>query len=113
MKTSVKISSDLAGKSVDPSLYRSKGVFYISLPADLILFSVWEFGLIFKQILKNLTVLQSNISLGMLMILFYMAYGILGKQILLLQYTLMQTGLKMLMIGRAPLEVGSMWEIIL
>jgi hypothetical protein len=47
------------------------------------------------------------------MILFYMAYGIPVKKILLLQETLMQTELEMLMIGRAPLEVVSMWEIIL
>jgi hypothetical protein len=47
------------------------------------------------------------------MILFYMAYDIPGKQILLLQDTLMQTGLEMLMIEGAPMEVASMWEIIL
>lgn len=42
-----------------------------------------------------------------------MASGILGKQILLLQVTLMQTGLEMLMIERAPHEDAFMWEIIL
>jgi hypothetical protein len=42
------------------------------------------------------------------MILFFMAYGIPGKQILLLQDTLMQTGLELLMIGRAPREVAYM-----
>jgi hypothetical protein len=47
------------------------------------------------------------------MILLSMAYGNPGKQILLLQDTLMQTGLEMLMIGRAPQEDASMWEIIL
>lgn len=46
------------------------------------------------------------------MTLFFMVYGIRGKQILLLQDTLMQTGLEMLMIGKAPLVVASMWEII-
>jgi hypothetical protein len=47
------------------------------------------------------------------MILFFMAYGIPEKQILLLQDTLMQTGLEMLMIERAPREDVSMWETIL
>jgi hypothetical protein len=47
------------------------------------------------------------------MILFFMAYGIPGKQILLLQDILMQTGLEMLMIERAPRENAFMWEIIL
>jgi len=42
-----------------------------------------------------------------------MAYGILGKQILLLQDTLMQTGREMMMIGKAPREDASMWETIL
>jgi len=41
-----------------------------------------------------------------------MAYGIPGKQILLLQDTPMQTGLEMLMIERVPREVTSMWETI-
>jgi len=42
-----------------------------------------------------------------------MAYGILEKQILLLQDTLMQTGLEMLKIERASREDASMWETIL
>jgi hypothetical protein len=42
-----------------------------------------------------------------------MAYGIPGKQILLLQDTLMQTGLAMLMIERAPREDAYMRGIIL
>jgi hypothetical protein len=42
------------------------------------------------------------------MILFLMAFGILEKQILLLQDTLMQIGLEMLMIERAPQEDVSM-----
>jgi hypothetical protein len=42
-----------------------------------------------------------------------MAYGIPDKQILLLQDTLMQTGLEMLMIERAPHEDVSTWETIL
>jgi len=42
----------------------------------------------------------------------FMAYGIPGKQILLLQDTPMQTGLEMLMIERVPREVASMWETI-
>jgi hypothetical protein len=42
-----------------------------------------------------------------------MAYGIPGKQILLLQDTLIQTGLEILMIERAPQEDVSMWETIL
>jgi hypothetical protein len=46
------------------------------------------------------------------MILFFMASSIPGKQILLLQVTLMQAGLEMLMIERAPQEDASMWEII-
>jgi hypothetical protein len=46
------------------------------------------------------------------MIPFFMAFGILDKQILL-QDTLMQTGLEMLMIERAPREDVSMWETIL
>jgi hypothetical protein len=37
-----------------------------------------------------------------------MAYGILGKQILLLHDTLMQNGLEMLMIEKAPREDASM-----
>jgi len=47
------------------------------------------------------------------MILYCMAYGIPEKQILLLQDTLMQTGLEMLMIERAPQEDVSMWGTIL
>jgi hypothetical protein len=47
------------------------------------------------------------------MIPFSMAFGILEKQILLLQDTLMQTRLEMLMIERAPREDVSMWETIL
>jgi hypothetical protein len=47
------------------------------------------------------------------MILFFMAYGIPRKQILLLQDILMRTGLEMLMIEIAPQEDASMWEIIL
>jgi hypothetical protein len=47
------------------------------------------------------------------MILFSMAYDIPGKQILLLQDTLMQTELEMLMIGKAPWEDASIWETIL
>jgi hypothetical protein len=46
------------------------------------------------------------------MILFCMAYGIPEKQILLLQDTLMKTGLEMLMIERAPQKDVSMWETI-
>jgi hypothetical protein len=41
-----------------------------------------------------------------------MAFGILDKQILL-QDTLMQIGLEMLMIERAPQEDVSMWGTIL
>jgi hypothetical protein len=58
----------------------------------------------FKQILNNLTSLQSSVSSGMLMILFFMAFGILEKQILWLQVTLMQIGLAMWMIERVILE---------
>jgi hypothetical protein len=47
------------------------------------------------------------------MVLFFVAYGIPEKQILLLQNTLMQTGLEMLMIERAPQEDVSLWETIL
>jgi hypothetical protein len=42
-----------------------------------------------------------------------MAFGILEKQIWLLQDTLMQIGLEMLMIERAPQEDVSMWGTIL
>jgi hypothetical protein len=42
-----------------------------------------------------------------------MVFGILEKQILLLQDTLMQTGLEMLMIERALQEDVSMWGTIL
>jgi hypothetical protein len=42
-----------------------------------------------------------------------MTFGILEKQILLLQDTLMQIGLEMLMIERAPQEEVSMWGTIL
>jgi hypothetical protein len=42
----------------------------------------------------------------------FMAYGIPGKQILLLQDTLMQTELEMLMKEIAPQEDASMWETI-
>jgi hypothetical protein len=42
-----------------------------------------------------------------------MAFGILEKQTLLLQDTLMQIGLEMLMIKRAPREDVSMWKTIL
>jgi len=48
----------------------------------------------------------------MLMIPFFMAFGIPERQILLLQDSLMQIGLEMLMIERAPLEDASMWETI-
>jgi hypothetical protein len=41
-----------------------------------------------------------------------MAYGILEKQILLLQDNLMQIGLEMLMIEKVPLEDASMWGTI-
>jgi hypothetical protein len=41
-----------------------------------------------------------------------MASGIPGKQVLLLQVTLMQTELVMLMTERAPWEDAFMWEII-
>jgi hypothetical protein len=41
-----------------------------------------------------------------------MAYGILDKQILLLQDTLMQIGLEMLMIEKVPLVDASMWGTI-
>jgi hypothetical protein len=58
----------------------------------------------FKQILNNLTSLQSSVSSGMLMIHFFMAFGILEKQILWLQVTLMQIGLAMWMIERVILE---------
>jgi hypothetical protein len=47
------------------------------------------------------------------MIPFSMAFGILEKQILLLQDTLMQTRLEMLMIERALWEDVSMWGTIL
>jgi hypothetical protein len=47
------------------------------------------------------------------MILFSMASGIPGNQILLFQVTLIETGLAMMMIERAPREDGSMWKIIL
>jgi hypothetical protein len=57
--------------------------------------------------------LQSSVSSGMSMISFCMAFGILEKQILLLQDTLMQTGLEMLMIERALQEDVSMWGTIL
>jgi len=42
-----------------------------------------------------------------------MVFGILEKQILLLQDTLMQTGLEMLMIERALQDDVSMWGTIL
>jgi hypothetical protein len=42
-----------------------------------------------------------------------MAFGILGKQMLLLQDTLIQTGLKMLMIEKALRDDASMWGTIL
>jgi hypothetical protein len=42
-----------------------------------------------------------------------MAYGILEKQILLLQDTLMQIKLEMLMIKKVPQEGVSMWGTIL
>jgi hypothetical protein len=58
----------------------------------------------FKQILNNLTSLQSSVSSGMLMIIFFMAFGILEKKILWLQVTLMQIGLAMWMIERVILE---------
>jgi hypothetical protein len=67
---------------------------------------VLQYLLDFKQILKNLTSLQLRVSSSMLMILFFMAFGILGKQILWLQATLMQIGLAMRMTERVPLEDG-------
>jgi hypothetical protein len=42
-----------------------------------------------------------------------MAFGILEKQILLLQDTLIQIGLEMLMIEKAPQEDVFMWGTIL
>jgi hypothetical protein len=42
-----------------------------------------------------------------------MAFGILEKQILLLQDTLMQIGLEIMMIEIAPQEDVSMWGTIL
>jgi hypothetical protein len=47
------------------------------------------------------------------MIPFFMAFGILDKQILLLQDTLMQIGLEVPMIERAPQEDVFMWGTIL
>jgi hypothetical protein len=47
------------------------------------------------------------------MIPFFMVFDILEKQILLLQDTLMEIGLEMLMIERAPWEDVSMWGTIL
>jgi hypothetical protein len=90
MSTSVKISSDLTGKPVDPSLYRSMiwSLLYLITSRPDIVFSV---GVCAR----------------------FQANGIPDKQILLLQDTLMQIGLEMLMIERALHEDISMWETIL
>jgi hypothetical protein len=102
MSTSVKISSDLAGKSVDPSLYRS-------MIGSLLYLTASRPDIAFKQIRRNHISLQSSVSSGMSMIPFSMVFGILEKQILLFQDTLMQTGLEMLMIERALQGDVSMW----
>jgi hypothetical protein len=114
MSTSVKISSDLAGKSIDPSLYRSMigSLLYLTASRPNIAFSVGvcaRFQVNPKE--SHLTVVKHIIRY--VNDTLFMAYGILEKQILLLQDTLMQNGLKMLMIEKVPQDGASMWGTIL
>jgi hypothetical protein len=66
MSTSVKISSDLGGKPVDPSLYGSTigSLLYLTASRPDIAFTVGVCAR-FQAILKNLTSLQSSVSSGM------------------------------------------------
>ena len=55
MSPNVKLTVDLLGKSVDPSLYRSMiGNLLYLLPVDLTLVTVWECVLDIRQIPKSL-----------------------------------------------------------
>jgi hypothetical protein len=114
MSTSVKISSDLTGKSVDPSLYRSMigSLLYLTASRPDIAFSVGvcaRFQANPKE--SHLTAVKRIIRY--VMIPFIMAFGIIEKQILLLQDTLLQIGLEVLMIERAPQKDIFMWGTIL
>jgi len=114
MSTSVKISSDLTGKSVDPSLYKSMigSLLYLTASRPDIAFSVGvcaRFQANPKE--SHHTVVKSIIRY----VNDTLSYGIWysREQTLLLQDTLMQIGLEMLMIERAPQEDVSMWGTIL
>jgi hypothetical protein len=113
MSTSVKISSDLAGKAVDSFIYRSMigSLLYLTASRPDIAFSVGvcaRFHANPKE--SHLTTVKSIIRY--LNDTLLLAYDIPGKQILLLQDTLMQTELEMLMKEIAPQEDASMWETI-
>jgi len=114
MSTSVKISSDLAGKPVDPSLYRSmiESLLYLTASRPDIAFSVGvcaRFQANPKE--SHLTAVKRIIRYVNDTLLYGIWYS-REKNLVVAGY-FMQTGLEMLMIEKSPLEDTSMWETIL
>jgi hypothetical protein len=114
MSISVKISTDLTRKPVDPTLYRSMigSLLYLTTSRPNIAFSVGvcaRFQANPKE--SHLTAVKRIIRYVNDTLLYGIWYS--KETNLVVQDTLMQIGLAMLMIERAPREDASMWEIIL
>jgi hypothetical protein len=103
MSTSVKISTDLTGKPVYPTLYRSMigSLLYFTASRPDIAFSV-EVCARFQENPKESHLTPAKRVIRYVNDTLLMASGTPGKQILLLQVSLMQTGLAMRMTEKAP-----------
>jgi hypothetical protein len=115
MSTCVKISSDPAGKSIDPSLYRSMigSLLYLTASRPNIAFSVGVCARFQANPKESHLTAVKRIIRYVNDTLPYDIWSSRETNLVVARYTLMQTGMEMLMIERAPQEDVSLWETIL